>query len=80
MTAESPGTPESAPGPSSADLDRGRPLVERLGLGAIALVLAAVFGFVASAAAASGEVFLAVMAGIGAVMTIWAAASTLRRG
>ena len=60
--------------------DAGRPLVERLGLGAIAVVLAAVFAFVAMAAWASGEVFLAVMAGIGALMTVWAAASTLRRG
>jgi hypothetical protein len=58
----------------------GRPLVERLGLGAIALVLAAVFAFVCLAAWTSGEVFLAVMAGIGALMTMWAAAATLRRG
>ena len=58
----------------------GRPLVERLGLAVIALLLAAVFGFVAFAALTSGEVFLAVMAGIGALMTIWAAASTLRHG
>ncbi|HET9852597.1 MAG TPA: hypothetical protein VFP56_08855 [Candidatus Limnocylindrales bacterium] len=60
--------------------DQGRPLVERLGLAAIALVLAAVFGFVALAAITSGELFLGVMAGIGALMTIWAAAATLRRG
>ena len=60
--------------------DSGRPLVERLGLAIIALVLAAVFSFVALAAWTSGEVFLAVMAGIGALMTVWAAASTLRRG
>ena len=55
-----------------------RPLVERLGLGAVAVLLAAVFGFVAVAAWTSGEVFLGVMAGIGALMTVWAAASTLR--
>ena len=60
--------------------DSGRPLVERLGLAIIALVLAAVFSFVAVAAWTRGEVFLAVMAGIGALMTVWAAASTLRRG
>lgn len=60
--------------------DSGRPLVERLGLAVIALVLAAVFSFVGVAAWTSGEVFLAVMAGIGALMTVWAAASTLRRG
>ena len=57
-----------------------RPIVERLGLAAIAGVLAAVFGFVAAAAFTSGELFLGVMAGIGALMTVWAAAATLRRG
>jgi hypothetical protein len=57
-----------------------RPLVERLGLVAIAAVLAAVFGFICLAAWTSGELFLAVMAGIGALMTVWAAAATLRRG
>lgn len=55
-----------------------RPLLERLGLGAIAVLLAGVFGFVAYAAWTSGEVFLAVMAGIGALMTIWAAVATVR--
>jgi hypothetical protein len=64
----------------AAGADAGRPLVERVGLGAIALILAAVFTFVAVAAWTSGEVFLAVMGGIGALMTVWAAASTLRRG
>ena len=58
----------------------GRPLVERIGLGAIAVVLAGVFAFIALAAWTSGELFLAVMAGIGALMTVWAAAATLRRG
>jgi hypothetical protein len=57
-----------------------RPLVERLGLVAIAAVLAAVFAFISIAAWTSGEIFLAVMAGIGALMTVWAAAATLRRG
>ena len=47
-----------------------RPLIERLGLGLIAAVIAALTG---------GEVFLGVMAGIGALMTVWAAAGTLRR-
>jgi hypothetical protein len=56
-----------------------RPLVERVGLGMIALVIAIVFGGLAAAALANGEVFIGVMAGIGALMTVWAAASTLRR-
>jgi hypothetical protein len=56
-----------------------RPLIERIGLGLIALVIAVVFGGLAAAAFANGEVFIGVMAGIGALMTVWAAASTLRR-
>jgi hypothetical protein len=56
-----------------------RPLVERVGLGLIALVIGLVFGGLATGAFVSGEVFLGVMAGIGALMTIWAAASTVRR-
>lgn len=79
MTREpEPGDVSSGdPAPSDA---APRPIVERLGLAAIAGLLAAVFAFVALAAWTSGEVFLAAMAGIGAVMTLWAAASTLRRG
>ena len=56
-----------------------RPLIERLGLGLIALVIAVVFGGLALAAFTGGEVFLGVMAGIGALMTVWAAAGTVRR-
>jgi hypothetical protein len=56
-----------------------RPLVERLGLGFIALVAAALFGAMSAAAWAGGELFLAVMAGIGLLMTLWAAATTLFR-
>ncbi len=77
MTDDDPGT---APNPAEVAADPGRPLVERVGLGAIAAVLAGVFGFIALAAWTSGEVFLAVMAGIGALMTVWAALATLRRG
>ena len=57
-----------------------RPLIERLGLGLIALVIALVFGGLTVAAFANGEVFIGVMAGIGALMTVWAAVSSLRRG
>ena len=73
-----PGQPAGPAGP--AERDPARPLLERIGLGAIAILLGAVFAFVALAAWTSGEVFLAVMAGIGALMTVWAAVSTLRRG
>jgi hypothetical protein len=57
-----------------------RTALERLALAAIALVLALLFGGIGAAALAGGEVFLGVMGGIGALMTIWAAASNLRRG
>ena len=56
-----------------------RPLIERLGLGLIAVVIAVVFGGISTGAFISGEVFLGTMAGIGALMTIWAAAGTVRR-
>ena len=57
-----------------------RPLIERIGLAAIALVLVALFGAIAFAALAGGELFLGVMAATGALMTLWAAAASLRRG
>ena len=57
-----------------------RPLIERVGLAAIALVLAILFGGVAAAAWVGGELFLAVMAGIGCLMTLWVGGLTLIRG
>ena len=51
-----------------------------VGLGVIAVVMAILFGGLAVAAFANGEVFIGVMAGIGALMTVWAAGSSLRRG
>jgi hypothetical protein len=57
-----------------------RTLIERFALGAVALVVAILFGGLGVAAFVGGEVFLAVMGGIGALMTLWAAASNLRRG
>lgn len=59
---------------------RPRPVIERLGLAAVALVLAALFGGVAAASWIGGELFLAVMGGVGCVMTLWAGALTLIRG
>jgi hypothetical protein len=58
----------------------GRPLVERLGLAAIALVFAAMFGLVGVAAFAGGELFLAAMGALGCAMTLWVGARTLIRG
>jgi hypothetical protein len=57
-----------------------RPLIERIGLALIAVVLIAVFGAIAAASLATGELFLALMAGIGALMTAWAGGRTLLRG
>ncbi len=69
---EAGGDPAGEPG--------ARPVIERLGLGAIALVIAGLFGTVAVVTLTNGEIFLGVMAATGALMTVWAAASTLRRG
>ena len=57
-----------------------RPMIERLGLAAIALVLAVMFGGVAVASWVGGEPFLAVMGGIGCLMTVWVGMLTLVRG
>ena len=63
-----------------ADAGEPRPLIERIGMAGIVAVLALLFGGVAVAAWSNGEVFLATMAGIGALMTAWAGASmALRR-
>ena len=82
MTAESGDRePVASSGPPGADTPRPgrRPLVERLGMAFIAGVLAVLFGGMAVASWANGEPFLAVMAGIGALMTAWAGAITLFR-
>jgi hypothetical protein len=57
-----------------------RPLLERIGMAAIALVMAGLFGLVAAAAWVSGELFLATMGAIGCFMTLWVGAITLVRG
>jgi hypothetical protein len=57
-----------------------RPLLERVGMAAIALVMAGLFGLIAAAAWVSGEVFLATMGAIGCFMTLWVGAITLLRG
>lgn len=67
-------------GPPTVEPREPRPLIERLGLAAIALVLAILFGGVAVAAWVGGEPFLAVMAAIGSLMTLWVGALTLIRG
>ena len=57
-----------------------RPLIERIGMAAIAAVLATLFGGVAVAAWYGGEIFLAAMGAVGCLMTLWVGALTLFRG
>jgi hypothetical protein len=59
---------------------RRRPLIERIGLAFVAVVLGVMFGFIAAASWAGGEVFLAAMGGIGSLMTLWVGGMTLVRG
>jgi hypothetical protein len=66
-------------GPPTQRSDR-RPLVERIGMAAIALLMALLFGAVALAAFVGGEIFLAVMAAVGCLMTVWVGGITLLRG
>jgi hypothetical protein len=74
----SDGRPRDEPGrePERAP----RPLLERIGMAAIAVLMAGLFGAVAAAAWVSGEVFLATMGAIGCFMTLWVGAITLVRG
>jgi hypothetical protein len=75
--------PDHAPAadlPPAAAPRRARPWLERIGMAAIAAVMAALFGGVAAAAWIGQEPFLAVMAGIGCLMTAWVGGMTLFRG
>lgn len=73
-----PGGIESAP-PTEPRLP-ARPLVERLGLAAVAVFVGGLFILMAGAAWIGKEGFLAVMAGLGGLMTLWAGFNSLRRG
>jgi hypothetical protein len=78
---EEPGDHEGEDrGSGAQEIREPRPLIERIGLAAIAAVLATLFGGVAVAAWLGGEVFLATMGGIGCLMTAWVGALTLLRG
>ncbi len=76
-----PGGPADPSRPADAQAARERrPMIERIGMAAIAVVLAALFGGVAIAAWAGGEPFLAVMGATGCLMTAWVGGLTLFRG
>lgn len=70
----------NAPPARSDEARIPRPWVERIGLAAVAAILAALFGGVAAAAWLGGELFLAIMGAIGCLMTAWVGALTLFRG
>ena len=72
------GSTPLAPGP--VEPRQRRPILERIGLAAVAAVMAVLFGGVAVAAWAGGEVFLAAMAAVGCLMTVAVGGSTLFRG
>lgn len=80
MTDPTRSTDPTGPMDPTGSPNPPRSLIERLGLAFVAAVMAIVFGGLAVAAWVGGELFLAVMAGIGALMTIWAAGANLRRG
>jgi hypothetical protein len=75
-------SPLAARAPEEPDLPprERRPWLERIGLAGIALVFGSLFAFVAITAWFGGEPFLAVMGGIGCLMTFWVGALTLVRG
>jgi hypothetical protein len=87
VTEGSPGQgPEEAPEPAeppepaeAAEPAEPRPLLERIGLAAVAFGLAVMFGGVGYGAWLGGELFLAVIGAISCVMTIWVGVLTLIR-
>lgn len=77
MTEPAPTPPPDVTPPP--DL-RPRPMIERIGMAAIAVVMAAMFAVVGIAAFAGGEPFLGLMGAIGCLMVLWAGGMTLFRG
>jgi hypothetical protein len=68
-------------GASVPDEERERrPVLERLGLAAIAVVMAILFGIVGVAAIVGGEYILGAMGLVGAMMTLVVGGITLLRG
>lgn len=76
MTDSDPAPPQGGP----ETPPRRRPLIERLGIIVVALAMAGMFALLAAAAWFGGEGFLAIMAGLGALMTGWAGIGGARRG
>ena len=72
--------PAAPPDPERPVDRRPRPLIERIGLAAIALVMAALFAAVGVFSFVGGEPFLGGMGGIGCLMVLWVGTLTLLRG
>ncbi len=66
-------------GPQAVERER-RTALERIGLAAVAVVMAILFGGVAVAAFVGGEFFLAAMGLVGCMMTLVVGGITLLRG
>ena len=66
--------------PENREPREPRPMLERIGLAAVAAVMALLFGAVAVAAFVSGEYFLAAMGFVGCMMTVVVGGTTLVRG
>lgn len=74
---EIPNTAESG---GVDEIRERRPALERIGMAAVAVVMALLFGVVAVAAFAGGEYFLAAMGFVGCMMTLAVGGITLLRG
>ncbi len=70
----------TAPAVVAATDLRPRPLIERVGMAAIALVVATMFVIVSAAAFMGGEPFLGIMGAAGVLMVLWVGGLTLIRG
>jgi hypothetical protein len=66
-------------GPAAVERER-RTALERIGMAAVAVVMAALFAAVAVAAFIGGEFFLAAMGLVGCMMTLAVGGATLLRG
>ena len=78
---ENPGRSDDLPAAGSdAPPPQPRPWLERIGLAAIATVMAALLSVMAVAAGTSGEWILAAMSASGALLTIGVGLLTLIRG
>ena len=73
------GEPLTDVGPAAVERER-RTALERIGLAAVAVVMAALFAVVAVAAFVGGEFFLAAMGLVGCMMTLAVGGATLLRG